>query len=300
MENNNLELGKIKKIIKKHRKLLTLSFLLILLPAIVVSFVLPNVFRSSAIVLIENPRVPPNLVPSTVTSFADQRIQAMTQEATSRTRVLNLVSKFDLLPERRNKLTTEDLVDRIKKRITMTPIDAEIKKASEARPILLTIAFQLSYDDEDPKKAQKVTNELVSYYMEKNIEDRDKHAKTTSKFLQEQLQQAREAVNSLDAKLAVYREAHLEELPEFTTLNMQKLDKLNADLTNLNMQIRSMEEQRSLLRGKVAFMDPLSSEKVLTYNDRVQQAQMELAALTSRYSAKHPLVEAKRRGDCSA
>ena len=75
---------------------------------------------------------------------------------------------------------------------------------------------------------------------------------------------------------------------------MQKLDKLNADITNLNMQIRSMDEQRSLLKGKVAFMDPLTSEKVLNYDDRIQQAQMELAALTSKYSPKHPLVEAKR------
>jgi uncharacterized protein involved in exopolysaccharide biosynthesis len=294
MENNNLDLSKIKKILSKHRKLLILSFPLILFPMIIIAFVLPDVFRSSAIVLIENPRVPPNLVPSTVTSFADQRIQTMTQEATSRTRILNLVSKFDLLPEKRNKLTTEDLVERVRKRITMTPIDAEIKKATEIKPILLTIAFQLSYDDEDPKKSQKVTNELVSYYMEKNIEDRDKHAKTTSKFLQEQLQQAKETVSSLEAKLAVYREAHLEELPEFTTLNMQKLDKLNADITNLNMLVRSMEEQRSLLKGKVAFIDPLSSERVLTYDDRIQQAHMELAALTARYSAKHPLVEAKR------
>lgn len=289
----NLELGRIKKIVKKHIWWLILPFILTLVPITVIALVLPDVFRSSAVILIENPQVPQNLVPSTVTSIADQRIQAMTQEVTSRARILNLVSKYDLLPEKRDKLPTEDLVERIQKRILVTPIDAEIKKETQNKPILLTIAFKLSYDDEDPKKSQKVTNELASYYMEKNIEERSKHARTTSKFLQEQLQQARTWVTSLESKLASYREEHLEELPEFTTLNMQKLEKLNADVSNLNMQIRSMEEQRSIIKGKVAFVDPWTSEKVLSYDDRIQQAQLELAGLTSKYSTKHPAVKAK-------
>ncbi len=290
----NLELAKLKKIAKKQKWWLILPFFLTLIPVSLIALVLPEIFRSSAVILIENPRVPPNLVPSTVTSFADQRIQTMTQEATSRTRILNLVSKYNLLPDKRDKIPTEDLVDRIQKRINVQPIDAEIKKESQNKPILLTIAFKLSYEDEDPGKAQKVTNELASYYMEKNLEEREKHARTTSKFLQDQMQQARGRVAALESKLAEYREQHLEELPEFTTLNMQKLDKYNADITNLNMQVRSMEEQRSIIKGKLSSIDPLSpSDRVLSYDDRIQQAQLELAGLTSRYSKKHPAVKAK-------
>ncbi|MCE5336086.1 MAG: hypothetical protein LLG06_16005 [Desulfobacteraceae bacterium] len=292
----NLELAKIKQIAKKQKWWLIFPFFLTFIPVVVVAFVLPEIFRSSAVILIENPRVPPNLVPSTVTSFADQRIQSMTQEATSRTRILNLVAKYNLLPDKRDVLPTEDVVDRVQKRINVQPIDAEIKKESQNKPILLTIAFKLSYEDESPSKAQKVTNELTSYYMEKNLEDREKHARTTSKFLQEQMQQAKVRVSELESKLADYREQHLEELPEFTTLNMQKLDKLNADISNLNMQVRSMEEQRSVIKGKLSSLDPLSpSERVLSYDDRIQQAQLELAGLTSKYSKKHPAVQAKNQ-----
>lgn len=291
----NADIAKVKGMLKKHKLWLIVPFISLMVLILAVALLLPDIYRSSAVIMVEQSQVPQNLVPSTVTSFADQRIQAITQEVTSRTKILNLVSKYDLLPDKRDKLTAEDLVEKIQKRITIEPIDAEIKKETQTKPILLTIAFRLSYDDEEPGKAQKVTNELASYYMGKNLEEREKYARTTSKFLQDQLQQVKAKVDELETKLADYREKHLEELPEFTTLNMQKVEKLNSDISNLNMQVRSMEEQRAAVKSRLAIVDPWSSDRVLSYEDRLQQAQLERAALVAKYSEKHPLVQAKNQ-----
>ena len=179
----------------------------------------------------------------------------------------------------------------------MQTIDAEIKKETQNKPVLLTVAFTLSFEDESPKKAQMVTNEIASYFMEKNLEAREKHARTTAKFFEEQLQQAKGRLDVLESKLASYREAHLEELPEFTTVNMQKLEKLNADVSNINMQIRSFEEQRATIRSQLAATDPYSSasQRVMSSDERLQQAQLERATLIAKYSEKHPLVQAKNQ-----
>jgi uncharacterized protein involved in exopolysaccharide biosynthesis len=140
-----------------------------------------------------------------------------------------------------------------------------------------------------------VTNEIASYFLEKNLEAREKHARTTAKFFEEQLQQAKAKVDDLESKLASYRSAHLEELPDFTTINMQKLEKLNADVGNINMQIRSTEEQRAAIKSQLAATDPHSSanSRALSPDERLQQAQFERAALIAKYSEKHPLVQAK-------
>ena len=297
MEEQAQDLTRIKGIIKRRKWWLIWPFVATVALAAIICMILPNMYKSTATILIKNQQIPPTLVPSTVTSYAEQRIQTITQEVMSRAKILKLIEKYNLLPNDRDKLTTEEMVAKIRDRITLEPINAEINKETSSRPVLLTIAFTVSYEDEDPKKAQLVTNEISSYYMEKNLESREAHARGTTKFLEEQLKQVKDQVDKLETKLAEYRKAHLEELPEFTNLNMQKLEKLNSDISNINMQIRSLEEQRATLRNKLASIDPYSgaSDRVLSPEERLQQAKLERAQLLSKYSPKHPVVLAKNR-----
>ncbi len=297
MEEQTQDLAKIKGIIKRRKWWLILPFIATILLAGVICLILPNMYKSTATILIKNQQIPPTLVPSTVTSYAEQRIQTITQEVMSRARILNLIKKYNLLPDKRNELTTEEIVEKIRQRITIEPINAEINKENASRPVLMTIAFTVSYEDEDPKKAQLVTSEISSYYMEKNLESREAHAKGTTKFLQEQLKQVKSQLDQLETSLAEYRKKHLEELPEFTNLNMQKLEKLSSDISNIDMQVRSLEEQRATLVNKLASLDPYSgaSDRVLSPEERLQQAKLERAQLLAKYSPKHPVVLAKNR-----
>ena len=292
-----LELLHIRNLIKRRKWCLILPFTITVFLAAIICLVLPNKYKSTATILIQSQQIPQNLVPSTVTSYAEQRIQTITQEVMSRSRILNLVEKYGLLPEKRQKLTTEEIVNRIRSRISLEPINAEINKANRSRPVVLTIAFTLSYEDEDPKKAQLVTNEISSYYMEKNLEAREQYARQTTKFLEDQSKRVKARIDFLETELANYRKKHMEELPEFTNLNMQKLEKLNSDISNINMQLRSFEEQKASVKNKLASLDPYagSSDRVLSPQERLQQARLERAELLAKYSEKHPLVLAKNR-----
>ncbi len=94
----------------------------------------------------------------------------------------------------------------------------------------------------------------------------------------------------------LFEKEHLEELPEYSSLNMQKLERLNQRISDADMQIRSLEEQRSILKGNQALLDPYSSSaasKVMTPSERLQQVQLERAQALSKYSASHPAVIAK-------
>ena len=301
IECNNMdqsqELARIEGIIHRRKRWLILPFVLMVVGVTTIALLLPDIYKSTATILIQNATIPDKLAAPTITSYADQRIKAIAQEVTSRSKVLALVQKYDLLPQKRDRLTAEELVEKIAKRINVETIDAEIKKETQAKPVLLTVAFTLSFEDESAKKAQMVANEIASYFMEKNLEAREKHARTTAKFFEEQLQQSKARIDNLESRLATYRQEHLEELPEFTTLNMQKVEKLNADISNINMQVRSLEEQRALIKSQLAVADPYTgaNPRVLSTDERLQQAQLERAALVGRYSEKHPLVTAKNQ-----
>jgi uncharacterized protein involved in exopolysaccharide biosynthesis len=297
MEQQELDLTKIKGIIKRRKWWLVLPFLGVFSMVTAIALVLPDIYQSTATIMIQNPQIPKDVVPTAVSVYADQRIQSITQEVTSRSKILALVEKYDLIPDKRDRLNADEIVEKVRDRIKVETISAEIKNETLRTPVQLTIAFQLAMEDESAKKAQMVANEIASYFMSKNIEERGKRVRSTTEFLEDQLRQAKENVDSLETKLAAYREKHLEELPEFTNLNMQKLEKLNADISNINMQVRSLEEQRATTKSNMAAIDPFSwsGSRVMSNEERLQQAQMERAALVSKYSEKHPLVQAKNQ-----
>ncbi|NLI81655.1 MAG: hypothetical protein GX443_08210 [Deltaproteobacteria bacterium] len=293
----NLELGKVAGILLKRKWWFILPFAGSVILAGVIALVLPNIFKSTATILIQNQQIPSTFVPSTITSYAQERIQSILQEVMSRSRILGLVEKYNLFADKREKFTTEELVERIRKRISLETISAEVTKETQAQPIRLAIAFSLSYQDENARTAQAVTNEVASFYLEKNAEARQKMARGTADFLEEQIRQEKGRIDDLQTRLAEFQREHLEELPEYSAFNMQKLEKLNATISDLSMQIRSLEEQGTTLRGNLTQLDPYAggAGRVLSPAERLQQAQMERAQLLSRYSEQHPAVMAKNQ-----
>lgn len=297
MEQIN-EIRKFRGIVQRRLGWLLLPFIGVTLAATALALVLPNRYLSTATILIKDQQIPNDLVPSTVASFADQRVQAITQEVMSRSRILQLVEKYDLLKSKRDRLTTDDVVEMVRKRIFIEPVRAEVKTNKSSRQETLLIAFRLSFEDESPRTAQAVTNEISSYYLEKNLESRERVARGATAFLQDQIEQVKTRIGELENQLAEFRKAHLDELPEFTQLHMQKLEKLSTDITNINLQLRTLEEQRSKIRSQMASVPPHTGapgSAAVSPEQRLHQARMERAQLIGRYSDTHPMVQAKNR-----
>jgi polysaccharide biosynthesis transport protein len=268
----------------------------IFLIAAAVALFLPNIFKSEAIILIEGTQVTEALVPSTVTSFADQRIQSISQQVMSRSKILELVKKFDLLPELRKTLSTDALVEKVKESIGINPISAEIKTAQSNSPSFITIAFKLSFENGDPVKTQQVTSELASFFLARNLKARQESARGTTDFLDKQLEKAKEATTDLERDIAAFKEAHLEELPEFMNLNLQKIEKINSDMNDVSRELISLKEQDVSIRSELSVLDPYSGDartsKILTVKEQLKQLELKRAELKSKYSEEHPTVKA--------
>lgn len=292
------EFERIRTIIRRRMGWFLWSFILLVGLVVAIAIELPNIYRSSATVLIQNQQIPSALVPSTVTTFADQRIQAINQEVMSRSKILSLVKDYNLLPDKINRLTTDDIVHMIRKRISLKTIDAEINKLNQTQPELLTIAFKLSYEDEDPKKAQEVANAIVSFYLEKNLEERERVAHGTTEFLSAQLDQEQKRMDNLQNEMATFEKKHLEELPEYSEFNMRRMESMNQRERDVDLQIRSIEEQRSILQVDQAMLDPYSggaNSKVLTKSERLQEVELQHTHELSKYTSRYPGVESENK-----
>ena len=267
--------------------------LVIFLAVAAVSLLLPNIYKSWSTILIKSRQISEGLVASTVTTYADQRIESIKQEVMSRSKILDLVKKFNLYPEQREKIKTDSLVGKIKESISVKPLSAEVKTARSDRPGYVTIAFTLSFEGKSPAKVQGVVNDLASFFLAKNLSARQASARGTTNFLEKQAEKVKETVTEVDRKIAKFKEAHLEELPEFMTLNLQKAEKTNNRINNIDREILALKEQRVTIRYRLASANPYtgSSRVVLSDEERLQQLELKYTELKSKYSESHPDVK---------
>jgi uncharacterized protein involved in exopolysaccharide biosynthesis len=268
---------------------------------VLTALLLPPTYRSTATILIEEQEIPSDLVRSTITSYAAERLQMISQRVMTRAHLLAIVEKFDLYAKERQKKTTDEIVEMMREDIAFQPISAEVIDPKSGHPTKATIAFSLSYDGRHPDTVQRVANEITSLYLEENLKTRTQKTQEASDFLTEEVEQIGAYVTELEQTLAQFKEAHLYALPEQKALNLQFLQQTEQELQSLDLQLRTLQERALYLDAELSQIAPETpivsgtGERILSKQDRLKHLQTELVALTSRYADKHPDVVKARR-----
>ena len=126
MDERQIAPGDYLDILKRRKWSLILPFLIITMVAGVVAVMLPSIYLSQATILIEEQEIPQDFVMTTVTSYAEQRMQQLNQRIMSFSRLVEIIDRFSLYSELKDKKTTEEIVAKMKKDTSMMPVSAEI------------------------------------------------------------------------------------------------------------------------------------------------------------------------------
>ena len=112
--------------------------------SLAVAVLLPPVYKSTATILIEQQEIPVDLVRSTISSYADQRIQTISQQVMTRANLMRIVEKYDLYRNHRSTKTTEEILERLAKDIKLDLLKADVVDQRSGAKTNVTIAFNLS------------------------------------------------------------------------------------------------------------------------------------------------------------
>jgi polysaccharide chain length determinant protein (PEP-CTERM system associated) len=283
-------------ILQRRKWSLILPILIILLAAGVVAVVLPSIYLSQATILIEEQEIPQDFVMTTVTSYAEQRMQQLNQRIMSFSRLVEIIERFGLYPESKDKKTTEEIVEQMRADTRLEPVSAEIIDRRTGRPATATIAFTLSYEGKDPAVVQQVANVLTSLYLSENLQVREKQAQETSAFLEGEMDRVRGQLAKLESRIAAFKQQHLNELPEMLPANMRSLDDMKRNLEVVNERLNSLHERELHLDTYLAGIKPHiedQDQKVTTRN-RLEELKVQLVHLTKRFSEEYPDVKKTR------
>lgn len=301
MEEQTKDLRDYWLFFQRRKKQIVLIMAVLLTLSLVVAFLLPPTYRSTATILIEEQEIPPELVRSTITSYADQRIQVISQQVMTRANLMQVVEKYNLYPSKRKHETTEEILERIRKDIKLNIVSADVIDRRSGAKTTATIAFTLAYDSETAESAQKVANELTSLYLNENLKTRQQKSAETSSFLTEEASRLSAHISETETKLAAFKAKNQGRLPELTQLNLQLRDRTDSEIMEVDRQVRSLEERKIYLDGQLAQMKPnspmisASGERILDSDERLKALQAQYASLSGVYSADHPDVIKMRR-----
>jgi uncharacterized protein involved in exopolysaccharide biosynthesis len=280
---------------------MVITFAAVLTVAVLAAILWPPTYRSTGTILIEQQEVPTEFVRSAVMSYADQRVQVISQRVMTSANLLGIIEKYKLYGDARDTSTREALTERMRRDIQLQMISADVMDPRQGRATKATIAFSVSYNSRSPVMAARVANELTTLYLSENIESRKQLAASTADFLRDESERLGRSVAVLETKVATFKEKNGERLPEYQLFNMQSLDRSQLEQRDLQARIRSLDQQVAYLDAQLAQMDPNgvqvseSGERIMSSRDRLKVLRSQLASAEALYSDDHPDVRRYRR-----
>jgi polysaccharide biosynthesis transport protein len=287
-----LNLQQYVDVIRRRHMYFLIPFFLGWLAVWSVSWVLPSRYRSGTLILVEQPSMPRDYVTPNVNDDLQTRLQSITQQILSRTRLLHIIDELKLYSKSRDRSTLDELVERMRKDIEIELVHDESKRT--------VTAFNIYYSSHDPHIAQQVTSELTNLFISENLELRQQESEDTTKFLERQLETARQALAEQEDKVRVFKDQHLGELPTQLQSNLQILTGLQSQLQNEEDSLNADRQQNAYLQSMLE--QSRSSQRTPKAGDgtpvgipaldqELDKLKAELTDLTSRYTERHPDVQ---------
>jgi succinoglycan biosynthesis transport protein ExoP len=261
---------------------------------LVLAVMWPPTYRAGATILIEQQEIPQELVRSAISSFADQRVQVISQRVMTTQNLMSLVERYNLYPDIRETKPREVLLQKMRSDISLKMISADVIDPRSGRPTQATIAFAVSYQNHSPDLTLKVASELATLYLNENLTSRTQMAEQTTAFFAEQAEAQQAHIVELDKKLAEYKQKHQDSLPDLAQSNIQVSDRTELELHDAENHIAALDSQQILLRAQLAQLNPTSQvysdtgQRVMGVEDRLKSLRSQLASYKARYAPGHP------------
>jgi polysaccharide chain length determinant protein (PEP-CTERM system associated) len=292
-------------ILRRHKGWIFGPFLLTLVASVVGVYVWPDNYISQAVIKVTPQQVPQSMVPTAVNQLMTDRINSMQQTILSRTVLTSIIQTFGLYQKERSRKPIEDVIEDMRKTIQILPV------ATVGGPGREVPAFVVQFAYENRYTAQRVTQDLVSRFIDQNQRDRGNITFQTTQFLKDQVDQAKKELDDIETKLTSFRIENNGRLPDQVNSNMQSLQSLQMNITALDNSISRANETKMQLQTELridkdrlaalqkepsesaaaAQQQQQKSERLAEADRDIQTLELQLAAFRQHYTDKNPDVQ---------
>jgi succinoglycan biosynthesis transport protein ExoP len=251
-------------------------------------------YKSTTVILVEQPSMPKNYVMSNVSEDLQDQLESISAQIMSRTHLLDIINKYNLYSDPKKKMSADDKVAAMTKAI-------DVQLVHDDRGGGGITSFSIGFSAATPQVAQEITRELSTAVISQNLQVRQQESKSTTDFLKQQLETARQALAVQEAQKEQYEAAHQGALPEQMQANVQILTGLQQQLQNEQEALNSAVSQRAYfqtlieqyhaMRAPAKTADGTTPADVATIDATLEKDRAQLADLSARYTDSYPDVQ---------
>jgi polysaccharide biosynthesis transport protein len=249
---------------------------------------IPPSYRSNAIMLVESPQLPQDVVGTgNDNDVIDRRIAAIQQQVTSRPDLIELIERHGLYASERKRKPLSEVLDKMRSAISLTPTQASTQPS---RPDQRTIAFELAFEYSQPVQTQAVAQDLMDRILQLDARGNSEQATNTVQFLTDQATGLEKQIGGLQSQIAMINARNGGVLASGGMMIGNGAGSYDVQIAALQRDNQSLLQQRNVAQTSDE-RDPV-----------VAAAEQRLAAARAVYAETHPdvviakqaLAEAKR------
>ena len=278
-KNPSITVAQLVAIVKRHGEAVLLSQVLLAVAGIVGVSLWPNVYRATTTILVDPQKIPEKYVSSTVTTDPNARMNTLTQQVLSASRLEEIIGRNDLYPELRKRRSREEMLDFMREKTKI-----EIKQSPEPEQGLSS--FSISYEDRDRALVAPIANQLAAGFIDWNLKTRQQQALGTSHFLSRELEQAKLSLEEQETSLEDFKLKHVGATPDELSGNLQAMSRMQSEVQANEDAISRLDQERILL-ARIRPAD--STAAPLSERDRVLQERRRLES--ERWTLKRQFTD---------
>lgn len=240
--DSDFRIGDYIQILKRRYLFLVVPFVVLFSGSVGVATLLPPVYQSTGVILIESPQISREIVAGAIDSAARERIEVIKQRVMTRANLIRIANEFGVFRGSDKKLSSTEIVEEMRAKS-----DVDFISTGTSIRTQTTIAFRVSFQDRSPNVTARVANEIVTLFMDENVKTRTKIATETTDFLNREAKKLEDHLAEIEAKIATYKQENASALPENLDIRMGMRERTENHIRETDREIKAHEEELRFL-----------------------------------------------------
>jgi polysaccharide chain length determinant protein (PEP-CTERM system associated) len=262
-----------------RKKLVIFLYLMSALTFAGIAWRWPQVFTSSATILIEDKKIIAPLMKGTAqTSVLTEPLKLAKIMMSSRTTLIEVLKVGEWINKKSTQFEIDKLIDELRSRTKISNTGKKI--------------IHIHFRDQDPKRAMLATKTMSDIFIRESIAIKRKDSQNAYNFINSQAQIYHKKYTNVEKSIKLFRERNIDSTPGAMRSSNERILSLSREIENLELEITGekskLKAQEAQLLGGAGAENAASSERVTTLRIRMNILNDQLENLRLIYEDTYP------------
>ena len=258
----------------RYRYTIVLPMLLLPLGGLFVGAKMPKQYSTHTSMLIqETAKMNPFLEDFSVSSLLEERIGALKTLLHSRHILTAVSEELGLINEQTTPAERDQIIAKLSGKLKLSVVSKDV--------------YRLELKDKDPANMEQTLSIVSGYFIEELLTPERSSISGSANFLQEQIEKNLNDLTIAEARLARFKNDFPNELPEYHKAYVARLEQMKQDYAEKQATLAGEKKRLGSLAEQLSATNPIVSG----IEEKIIQAQGELASLKTRYTDEHSAVK---------